>query len=279
MEKLMNKVNVLGAVVQGGTLRHKRRPDLLVGDESQGYIKGDLMDANAVSQLISDAVEQSSNNNTSDLGEGLQLISDNERASINNINNVVSGPIVRIEEGKEYEIGTGNVYLKDTTEISKSGLSSYYLSDHEDDQNIPEGTIDTFQSHIGGGNLSLTRNYIDSTDGSKTEQNRVSINAHAGIESFGNNIFFTAESGDIIDNDFSKIITKMYFDSVNAAFCIEIITTCAEGSTDANNGILYYKTVHSLNSKGRWNTTMTEYQQGVGWVESQPPKHVTFERD
>lgn len=57
MDKLMNKINVLGAVVQGGTLGYKRRPDLFVGDEKQGYIKGDLMDANAVSQLVSDAIQ------------------------------------------------------------------------------------------------------------------------------------------------------------------------------------------------------------------------------
>lgn len=63
MDKLMNKVNVLGAVVQGGTLDYKRRPDLFVGDEKQGYIKGDLMDANAVSQLVSDAIQESAQTN------------------------------------------------------------------------------------------------------------------------------------------------------------------------------------------------------------------------
>ena len=49
MNKILNKANILGAVVSGDGLRYKRRPDLFVGDEKQGYIKGDLMDANAVS--------------------------------------------------------------------------------------------------------------------------------------------------------------------------------------------------------------------------------------
>jgi hypothetical protein len=48
MKKILNKANILGAVVSGDGLRYKRRPDLLVGDVANGYNKGDLMDANAV---------------------------------------------------------------------------------------------------------------------------------------------------------------------------------------------------------------------------------------
>lgn len=57
MKKILNKANILGAVVSGDGLRYKRRPDLLVGDVANGYNKGDLMDANAVAQLITDATQ------------------------------------------------------------------------------------------------------------------------------------------------------------------------------------------------------------------------------
>lgn len=58
MKKILNKANILGAVVSGDGLRYKRRPDLLVGDVANGYNKGDLMDANAVAQLITDATQE-----------------------------------------------------------------------------------------------------------------------------------------------------------------------------------------------------------------------------
>lgn len=59
MNKLLNKANTLGMIVSGDGLLYKRRPDLIVGDEKHGYMKGDLLDANAVSELIDNAVNES----------------------------------------------------------------------------------------------------------------------------------------------------------------------------------------------------------------------------
>lgn len=57
MKKILNKANILGAVVSGDGQITKRRPDLYVGNAKHGYLKGDLMDANAVSEIIEEAVE------------------------------------------------------------------------------------------------------------------------------------------------------------------------------------------------------------------------------
>lgn len=51
----MNKYNnprLLNAVVSGTGMRHPIQPHVVVGDESNGFIRGDLMDANAIVDLV-----------------------------------------------------------------------------------------------------------------------------------------------------------------------------------------------------------------------------------
>lgn len=51
----MNKYNnprLLNAVVSGTGMKHPIQPHVVVGDESNGFIRGDLMDANAIVDLV-----------------------------------------------------------------------------------------------------------------------------------------------------------------------------------------------------------------------------------
>lgn len=59
----MNKYNnprLLNTVVSGTGMKHPVQPHVVVGDESNGFIRGDLMDANAIVDLVNsgDAIDQ-----------------------------------------------------------------------------------------------------------------------------------------------------------------------------------------------------------------------------
>ena len=59
----MNKYNnprLLNAVVSGTGMKHPIQPHVVVGDVSNGFIRGDLMDANAIVDLVKsgDAIDQ-----------------------------------------------------------------------------------------------------------------------------------------------------------------------------------------------------------------------------
>lgn len=59
----MNKYNnprLLNAVVSGTGMKHPVQPHVVVGDVSNGFIRGDLMDANAIVDLVNsgDAIDQ-----------------------------------------------------------------------------------------------------------------------------------------------------------------------------------------------------------------------------
>lgn len=59
----MNKYNnprLLNAVVSGTGMKHPIQPHVVVGDVSNGFIRGDLMDANAIVDLVNsgDAIDQ-----------------------------------------------------------------------------------------------------------------------------------------------------------------------------------------------------------------------------
>ena len=132
MDKLMNKVNVLCAVVQGGTLGYKRRPDLFVGDEKQGYIKGDLMDANAVSQLVSGAIQTTEDLNQllmRDPEKNLEICSDTSNGTVSfkmsNLENT-SGEIIQTVNPDYDDV---SITVKDTSiNDCTSKLSSNVLS-------------------------------------------------------------------------------------------------------------------------------------------------------
>jgi len=46
-----DNIKLNGTVIQGGSLRYPKTPNLLLG-ENKGYERGDILDANAVSKLI-----------------------------------------------------------------------------------------------------------------------------------------------------------------------------------------------------------------------------------
>lgn len=59
----MNKYNnprLLNAVVSGTGMKHPIQPHVVVGDVSNGFIRGDLMDANAIVDLVNsgDVIDQ-----------------------------------------------------------------------------------------------------------------------------------------------------------------------------------------------------------------------------
>lgn len=59
----MNKYNnprLLNTVVSGTGMKHPVQPHVVVGDVSNGFIRGDLMDANAIVDLVNsgDAIDQ-----------------------------------------------------------------------------------------------------------------------------------------------------------------------------------------------------------------------------
>ena len=63
----MNKYNnprLLNAVVSGTGMKHPIQPHVVVGDESNGFIRGDLMDANAMVDLVNSILHPDEGGNT-----------------------------------------------------------------------------------------------------------------------------------------------------------------------------------------------------------------------
>ena len=56
----MNKYNnprLTNTTIAGSGMKHPVRPHVILGDTKNGYIQGDLMDANAVKDIINDIVD------------------------------------------------------------------------------------------------------------------------------------------------------------------------------------------------------------------------------
>ena len=75
----MNKYNnprLLNAVVSGTGMRHPIQPHVVVGDESNGFIRGDLMDANAIVDLVNSILhpKEEEENTTPNLHNGHEYI-------------------------------------------------------------------------------------------------------------------------------------------------------------------------------------------------------------
>ena len=63
----MNKYNnprLLNAVVSGTGMKHPIQPHVVVGNESNGFIRGDLMDANAIVDLVNSILHPDEGGNT-----------------------------------------------------------------------------------------------------------------------------------------------------------------------------------------------------------------------
>lgn len=57
-----------GAQIQGTGMRHPRVPKVIIGSELNGFVQGDLMDANAISQYIAEKIKHSGGS-TQDISE------------------------------------------------------------------------------------------------------------------------------------------------------------------------------------------------------------------
>jgi cell fate (sporulation/competence/biofilm development) regulator YmcA (YheA/YmcA/DUF963 family) len=51
-----------GAQIQGTGMKHPRVPKVIIGSELNGFVQGDLMDANAISQYIAEKISTSGSN-------------------------------------------------------------------------------------------------------------------------------------------------------------------------------------------------------------------------
>ena len=54
----MNKINLIETVTKGSHIRKTVDPGLFIGDESNGYVPGDILDANAVIDVCGEGGEQ-----------------------------------------------------------------------------------------------------------------------------------------------------------------------------------------------------------------------------
>ena len=53
-----------GAQIQGTGMKHPRVPKVIIGSELNGFVQGDLMDANAISQYITEKISKSQESDT-----------------------------------------------------------------------------------------------------------------------------------------------------------------------------------------------------------------------
>lgn len=88
---------LMGAQIQGTGMKHPRVPKVYVGSELNGFVQGDLMDANAISQFISEKTHGLSdkldqfgemNDTVTNLQTELQTIQNNVVDIVEDINNL-----------------------------------------------------------------------------------------------------------------------------------------------------------------------------------------------
>ena len=51
---IMKKIRLIETVTGGSHIRKTVDPGLIIGDKKNGYIPGDILDANAISQMLAD---------------------------------------------------------------------------------------------------------------------------------------------------------------------------------------------------------------------------------
>ena len=92
-----------GAQIRGTGMKHPRVPKVYIGSELNGYVQGDLMDANAISQYITektrDIYEQFSEHLT-DYGEANTTIADIQ-TELQNINSSIEQITAGIDNNNE----------------------------------------------------------------------------------------------------------------------------------------------------------------------------------
>lgn len=81
----MKKYRLQDLVSNGSRARREVQSDVLVGDPSNGYGYGDILDANATSQLIKQSILDSSSIVTGDIGQDLNDLHDKDAELTNQI--------------------------------------------------------------------------------------------------------------------------------------------------------------------------------------------------
>lgn len=76
----MKKYDLKDLISPGSRARREVRSDLLVGDTSNGYGEGDILDANATTELISEKVSEATGGISGNVAEELDSLKgkDNE---------------------------------------------------------------------------------------------------------------------------------------------------------------------------------------------------------
>ena len=72
MNKAFNKADLSGAVVVGKALQYPRRVNVLIGNDNNGYERGDLADTNAVIDIINCVIDCSDHKELKPIKEALQ---------------------------------------------------------------------------------------------------------------------------------------------------------------------------------------------------------------
>lgn len=73
MNKYFNP-RLLNTVVSGPGMKHPRKPHVIIGDKLNGFVQGDLMDANAVEEFIDQKIEENDNIDQEKIEEAINKV-------------------------------------------------------------------------------------------------------------------------------------------------------------------------------------------------------------
>lgn len=74
----MKKYDLKDLISPGSRARREVRSDLLVGNTSNGYDEGDILDANATKELISEKVQEATGNVSGNVAEELNSLKEKD---------------------------------------------------------------------------------------------------------------------------------------------------------------------------------------------------------
>ena len=99
MKKFLNKAHLGDVVIQGDGLQYPRKAKVFIGDAKEGYEKGDLLDANAVSEVVGDIIGAAPEalDTIKELAEAIGDDAD----FINTINNKVDNEVSRAVDAEQ----------------------------------------------------------------------------------------------------------------------------------------------------------------------------------
>lgn len=100
---MIKKYRLQDLVANGSRARRKVQSDVLVGDPSNGYGYGDILDANATKELISEKVTEVTGNVSGNIAEELNALKNKDTEYGERINNLESR--FSVENGDNLIIG------------------------------------------------------------------------------------------------------------------------------------------------------------------------------